>query len=235
MKYLHTFQTKEDSKNCKLIFPNVCRTTDDDAIFINLSNDFADLGLTSGTQWMKYNLGAEKETDFGLYFQFGDVVGYAGDDALTHSTWSTCPGNGGNTDFNEDSITSWNNTHTTDSILKGDVDAADFITYGIAKIPTQAQLNELISETNTEWVTIDGIVGRKFISKTDASKYIFIPATGYFLDGTTGGVGIGINIWSSSLDTSDLERAYFMNYKSGSYSVGSGKRSNAFTIRGVLR
>lgn len=47
MKYLHTFQTKEESKNSKLIFPNVCRTTDDDAVFINLSNDFVELGLTS--------------------------------------------------------------------------------------------------------------------------------------------------------------------------------------------
>lgn len=120
-------------------------------------------------------------------------------------------------------------------MLNGEVDAADFITYGNTKIPTQAQINELIRETNTEWVTIDGVVGRKFINKTDASKYIFISASGFFFDGTTGGVGIGINIWSRNLDTSDLERAYYMNYKSGSYSVGSGKRSNAFTIRGVLK
>ena len=52
-----------------------------------------DLGLPSGLKWAKMNIGATKETDYGKYFQWGDTVGYTD---VSHSTWSTCPGNGGN-------------------------------------------------------------------------------------------------------------------------------------------
>lgn len=60
-----------------------------------------DLGLPSGLMWANMNVGAEKETDYGLYFQWGDTVGYT--DA-SHSTWATCPGNGGYNDYDADSI-----------------------------------------------------------------------------------------------------------------------------------
>lgn len=63
-----------------------------------------DLGLPSGLKWANMNIGAEKETDYGLYFQWGNTVGYT--DA-SHSTWTTCPGNGGNSDYNAASIEAW--------------------------------------------------------------------------------------------------------------------------------
>ena len=63
-----------------------------------------DLGLPSGLKWANMNIGAEKETDYGLYFQWGDVVGYTD---VSHSTWATCPGNGGNSDYNLDSLVAW--------------------------------------------------------------------------------------------------------------------------------
>ena len=50
-----------------------------------------DLGLPSGRLWANMNVGAEKETDYGLYFQLGDTVGYA--DA-SHSTTDTYRGGG---------------------------------------------------------------------------------------------------------------------------------------------
>lgn len=52
-----------------------------------------DLGLPSCLKQSDRNVGVGKETDYGLYFQWGDTVGYT--DA-SHSTWATCPGNGGN-------------------------------------------------------------------------------------------------------------------------------------------
>ena len=48
------------------------------------------------------------------------------------------------------------------------------------KMFTQAQGQELIDGTNSTWTTINGINGRKFTSKTDTSKYIFLPAGGYW-------------------------------------------------------
>ena len=39
-------------------------------------HEYVDLGLPSGTLWAKCNLGAKKETDFGKYFQFGQLKPY---------------------------------------------------------------------------------------------------------------------------------------------------------------
>lgn len=61
-----------------------------------------DLGLPSGLKWADCNVGAKKETDYGLYFQWGDIVGY--EDTTSHSDWETCPGNGGYNDYDADSI-----------------------------------------------------------------------------------------------------------------------------------
>ena len=50
-----------------------------------------DLGLPSGLKWANMNIGATKETDYGLYFQWGETVGYA--DA-SHSNIDTYLGGG---------------------------------------------------------------------------------------------------------------------------------------------
>ena len=34
--------------------------------------EYIDLGLPSGTKWANMNIGAETETDYGLYFQWGE-------------------------------------------------------------------------------------------------------------------------------------------------------------------
>ena len=88
-----------------------------------------DLGLPSGLKWAKMNIGATKETDYGKYFQWGDTVGYTD---VSHSTWSTCPGNGGNSAYNADSIAAWDAENLksvtgmaySTKILKPEVDAA---------------------------------------------------------------------------------------------------------------
>ena len=80
-----------------------------------------DLGLPSGRLWADRNVGAEKETDYGLYFQWGDTVGYT--DA-SHSTWETCPVNGGDSDYNAKSIAAWDTENLSDALLKPEADAA---------------------------------------------------------------------------------------------------------------
>ena len=37
---------------------------------------YVDLGLPSGTLWATMNVGAKKPTESGLYFQWGDTIGY---------------------------------------------------------------------------------------------------------------------------------------------------------------
>ena len=45
---------------------------------------------------------------------------------------------------------------------------------------TRTQCEELISYTFHGWTTINGVNGYKFISNTDSSKSIFLPAGGYW-------------------------------------------------------
>jgi uncharacterized protein (TIGR02145 family) len=51
-------------------------------------------------------------------------------------------------------------------------------------MPTKEETKELYDNTDTEWTTIDGVAGRKFMKKSDHSVYIFLPAAGDY-DGTS--------------------------------------------------
>ena len=198
---------------------------------------FIDLGLPSGTKWANMNIGAESETDYGLYFQWGDTVGYAGDEALNHSTWSTCPDNGENSSYNSDSMTKWDKEHLTNGVLKTDVDAAYVHTNGKAKMPTREQYQELFSETDHSWVNnfnSSGINGMKFVSKKDSSKYIFIPASGLAWHGSFDFVGNYGGLWSSSVDTSDAQNASYLFFDSGICGVNYGSRYGGMCVRSIL-
>ena len=200
---------------------------DDD--FINYTDpiEFVDLGLSSGTLWMKCNIGAEKETDYGLFFQWGDTVGYDESTAAAHSLESTCPGYG--------DYTTWGTDNLTIRVLNASVDAAAVHTNEKAKMPTLDQVKELVDGTNSERTTIDGVGGRKFTNKSDSSKYIFIPATGYFTDGTRFGQSSYGKVWSSTRYPSDVELAYILGFdvNSGQVYASATGRYDALNVRGV--
>jgi hypothetical protein len=199
--------------------------------------EFIDLGLPSGTKWANMNIGATSETDYGLYFQWGDIVGYNGDEALAYSTWSTCPGNGGNSSYNSTSISTWDSANLTNGVLNTNVDAAYVHTEGKAKMPTLTQCQELLDETNHSWVTNyngTGINGMKFVSKKDSSKYIFIPASGGAWNGSFNGVGDYGILWSSSVNASYAQFASNLEFDSDSYGIASYKRNWGGCVRGVV-
>lgn len=198
-----------------------------------VSEDFVDLGLPSGTLWMKCNIGAETETDYGLFFQWGDTVGYDESTAAAHSKWSTCPGNGGASSYNTSALSTWNTANLTNGVLNNDVDAAYVHTNGKAKMPTLAQYQELISGTNSKWTTIDGITGRKFTNKKDSSKYIFIPAAGCFYKSTHHDKGSVGNMWSSLFDASNVGYAYIFGINNSQNFTTFLQRYEAITVRGI--
>ena len=234
MEYLRLFQTEDAYGKATLNYPSVSLTEDDNVVHFDEKSLFVDLGLSSGTKWMKCNIGATKETDYGLYFQWGDTVGYDESTAAAHSTWSTCPGNGGASSYDTSALSTWDTTNLTDNVLNTDVDAAYAHTNGKAKMPTQTQVQELINGTNSEWTTIDGVAGRKFTNKSDSSKYIFIPAAGYFGNGSRYFEGSDGYVWSSSLYTSDIYYAFYLYFYSSSVYPSSYDRYYARSVRGVV-
>ena len=197
-----------------------------------------DLGLPSGLKWANMNVGAEKETDYGLYFQWGDIVGYT--DA-SHSTWATCPGNGGNSDYNAASIEAWDAENLqsvtgmeySTKILKPSVDAATVNMGSKWRMPTMEEGIELVENTNHEVAEINGVKGGKFINKSDASKYIFLPFAGGAADGSFGGQGVEGNIWNSSVNSETPAGAYGTGAVESSFDVGAAYRHSALSVRGV--
>ena len=103
-------------------------------------------------------------------------------------------------------------------------------------MPTKDEFDELLSGTTNEWITNyngTGVNGRKFTSKTDTSKYIFIPAAGSCYDGSLINVGSRGYIWSSSLDTSNPDRALNWGFNSGNCYMGNNYLCDGRSVRGV--
>ena len=198
--------------------------------------DYVDLGLTSGTLWATMNVGATSETDYGSYFQWGETKPH--DNGIPYD-WSTYKyGDGSN--FSK--YNTGNNGYggTIDNKLTLDIedDAARANMGGDWRMPSPALMEELMEETKNEWITNfneTGINGRKFTSKTDPSKYIFIPASGYRSGSSSDDQGIYGTVWSSSLHISPPTAAKVLDFDSVRFSAGSGSdRYNGYSVRGVL-
>ena len=76
------------------------------------------------------------------------------------------------------------------------------------KMPTNAQGKELVDGTTSEWTSINSVNGRKFISKTDTSKYIFIPAAGNWRDMTYENSGTFGHYWSTIYSSSNYTSSF---------------------------
>ena len=104
-------------------------------------------------------------------------------------------------------------------------------------MPTKDEIQELIDNTDNEWVEDyngSGVNGRKFTSKTDGRKYIFIPAAGYCLDGSVYNVGSYGFVWGSSLGTSGPNYAWNLGFYSDDCLMYDNRRYSGRSVRGVM-
>ena len=194
--------------------------------------EYVDLGLPSGTLWAKCNIGAPTETDYGDYFMWGSTT----PDNNHTCNWANTPFNGGNTSYNETYFNSVKDTVCTNGILAKGYDVAYKTTNGAARMPTKTEFQELLSGTTNEWIEYfngTDVNGWKFTSKTDTSKYIFIPAAGYCNSGSVVNVGHNGYVWSSSLNTSGPESALELDFNSGNCYVLNLSRCYGLSVRAV--
>lgn len=68
------------------------------------------------------------------------------------------------------------------------------------KMPTKTQCVQLISYTNYIWTTVNGVNGIKFTSKTNSSKYIFLPAGGFWVETTLNNLSSYGYYWSTTFE-----------------------------------
>ena len=191
--------------------------------------DHVDLDLPSKTLWATCNVGARKPSDSGLYFQWGDTIGYSKDQVgkdkqFTWNDYKWNPSGYGRT------YTKYTNPGAK---LEPEDDAANFHMGGSWHIPSPAQIQELLDNTTNEWAILDGVNGRLFKSKKNLFKSIFIPAAGYARDGSVNDSGSFGFIWSSMLGDNSVSYGRGLGFFSGNVNLFSDCRDDGFPIRGI--
>ena len=195
--------------------------------------EYVDLGLPSSLKWAKCNVGAEKETDYGYYFQWGDVEDH-GNSAYRCTFYKHC----NNTSYaltkycNDSSCGTVDNKFT----LEPEDDAARANMGGEWRMPTQTEIQELLENTENEWVEDykgSGVNGRKFISKNNGNS-IFIPVAGIYRDGSVDYLGSSGGIWSSSLKDDYPNLAWYLYFNSGDCYIYGSRRCIGRSVRGVM-
>ena len=189
------------------------------------SQEYVDLGLSSGTLWATCNLGANSPEEYGDYFAWGETE--PKDDFNWTAYFDT--EDGGST-FKK----YFNNGGLTE--LQPEDDAAT-VKWGRSwQTPSLAQCMELYNSkyTTTTWTTLNGVKGRMVTSKSN-SKSIFLPATG-FRDGTIlKESGENGDYWTRSLSTRYSYFAYDMDGSpNGSWDDGF-KRCGGQVVRPVRK
>ena len=139
---------------------------------------YVDLGLPSGLKWAKCNIGATSETDYGSYFQWGDIEDKSNSD-YNWATYKHC--NGSDTTMTKYCTNSSYGTVDNKTTLEPEDDTARANMGGDWRMPTATEYLTLRNETL--WVWCPG--GNVGIKKTDESgnesiEYIAYP-TGYFV------------------------------------------------------
>ena len=210
------------------------------------------LGLTSGNLWAATNVGATPgetaKSYYGDYYAWGEVEtksDYSWATYTRHSNGSYVFGSFTKaftkyvpTDKEADY---WAGEGSADNKLV--LDAVDDIvtaTYGSSYVmPTIDDIQELIDETDNEWVTdyngITGLNGRKFMKKSDHAVFIFIPAAGFLYSTDVVDAGHYGYVWSSSLYSVAPFRARCLDFDSGNAYANYNNRYYGYSVRAIQR
>ena len=246
MLYLKQFETEQEYNSYvegdSLILPNVSFITESSTGGLKFNplppsdptNDYeyVDLGLPSGTLWAKCNIGAEKESDYGLYFAWGETVGYK--DASSGKSFSPDDYKFENGDACDGKFTKYDSSDNLTTLLPED-DAASVNMGGSWHMPSKEQLEELInsSYTTTTWTIVNGINGRLITSNTNGNT-LFLPASGNCSWGSVRSIGSDGCYWSSSLNEDGPSSAWDLYFNSGYINVSGGSRYDGLSVRGVM-
>lgn len=198
-------------------------------IINNNGYEYVDLGLPSGTLWATCNVGANKPTDYGLYFQWGDTNGHDKKQIGKDKPFSN--------DKYKWSIKGCDKhfiKYTTEvAILDLEDDAAHIHMGGDWHMPTPNQIKELIDNTESSLTVQNGVMGMEFTSKN--GKSIFIPAAGEAWDGIVCYDGLYGCLWSSMVSSLANNYGQYLYFDLWGAKLYYGReRWLGMSIRGVI-
>lgn len=134
-------------------------------------HEYVDLGLPSGILWAKCNVGANSETDYGLYFAWGETQGYTASQVSGSATphkdfsWSdyALTEDGGSTMSKYNATDNKTHLELTDDAVAANMD-------GDWHMPTKEQCIELFKETKNGFVTNTGVFTQYAWDDTNSSS-----------------------------------------------------------------
>ncbi len=182
--------------------------------------EYVDLGLPSGTLWATFNVGAASPEQAGDYLAWGETKPQENND---YSKWNYKWYNGKMIKYNyADGKT----------VLEAEDDAATVNWGGDWRMPTRAEVRELLDSCTWTWTNNyngTGVAGRTVTGKN--GNAIFLPVAGY-RDGTSlGDAGHGY-YWSSSLGEMP-DYAYYFNFSYGVHGMENNNRPCGSSVRPV--
>ena len=196
------------------------------------SYEYVDLGLPSGYKWAKCNLGATSEEQSGLYYQWGDDRGYTKKQIGTDKVfdynsypWSIY---GSGTAFGKYTYNQYHELELEDDPVYQKLGEE-------WRTPVTANFQELIRNTENEWVQINGVNGRKFTASN--GNYIFLPAAGYCYESAINEENSYGYLWAREIDSSEYTNGYNCQFNSSRVYPGNelDARCNGYSIRGVMK
>lgn len=210
-------------------------------------HEYVDLGVVvdgKSVYWATTNIGAELPADYGLYFAWGETVGYTENtndgrkfDWVSYSS-DLC----GGTSHQMKKYCTDSDYGTVDdkTILDPDDDAAHVNWQGAWRMPTKKEQDALHDQCTWTWTTMTNSAGKsingyKISNKNDSSKFIFLPSAGYRDDGNLSHAGSNGYYWSSTLNPSYSYYAYFLDFNSVSCSWNNDYRCYGRSVRPVCQ
>ena len=194
------------------------------------AGEWIDLGLPSGLLWRSCNLGAESPEEYGDYYAWGET---STKDEYTNTTYIHFA------DSIQILLTKYCNKPNLAFNGQADylttlepIDDPSTAVLGLeVHTPTRAQFMELLANTHSEWVRLNGVYGRNYTAGNGNS--LFIPAGGCKRGDTISFTETIGCYWTSSLVTTDPLTAWALDLRMDHDTVGRSWRYFGYTIRAV--
>ncbi|MBQ4621541.1 MAG: hypothetical protein IJB28_02700 [Bacteroidaceae bacterium] len=189
-------------------------------------HEYVDLGLPSGLKWATCNVGASKPEDYGGYYAWGETTTK---NSYRWATYKWCEGT-------KSTLTKYctkSNYGTVDSLttLTSSDDVATIRWGSKWRIPTEAEIEELVKNCTWTWTTQGGKKGMTVTGPNGNS--IFLPATGLRSDTDVFYRGKYGYYWSATLGEFTSYGARNLYFGSDSGSCQYCDRGGGLTVRPV--
>ena len=173
-------------------------------------HDWVDLGLPSGLKWATCNVGTTTPEGYGNYYAWGETTTKTSYDESNSVTYGVSMNDiSGNANYDA-ARSNWSSTW---------------------RMPTKAEMEELVDNCTWTWITQSGVKGYKVTGANGNS--IFLPAAGGYVGSSRYYVGEYGYYWSSTPNESNTIYAYILYFLSGYHSVNWSGRGSGHPVRPV--